>query len=274
MIKLKNISFAYQKQSVFKDFNLEIREGETTLITGVNGIGKTTLLRIMAGVLNPQKGMIEYDEKLGDNPREKIGFISDKMHLYENMRLQDALEFHFRVYNITDFDRTLFEQTKLNMKKRISELSAGQKMIFHLGLIIAANPRILLIDEVIHTLDAFLREVFINRLLTLIEEGNITLVLVNLNFHDIEKIIQRVIFLRQGEIIVDEPIEELKEKVKKVITKEETINLPVLYQMEFSDCNEYYVYPFSECDNEGKNRVVEDLNLHEIIKGFTGGEYV
>lgn len=274
MIKINNISFAYKKQPIFKNFNLEIREGETTLITGINGTGKTTLLRLMAGVLNAQQGKIEYSEQLGNNPKAKIGFISDQMHLYENMTLNEAMRFHSRVYSITDFDLTLFEQTKLNMNKKISELSAGQKLIFHLGLLIAANPQVLLIDEVIHSIDVFLREIFLNRLLKLIEERNITLILVNLNFHDIEKIPQRVILLKNGEIAVDESMENLKNKVKKVITNEDNINLPILYKREFSDCTEYYVYPFPLNGSKSITGSVQDLNLHEIIKAFIGGEYV
>jgi len=274
MIKIKNITFAYKNQKIFKDFNLEIREEETTLITGINGTGKTTLLRLMAGVLNPHQGEIEYSKELGKNPKAKIGFISDQMHLYENMKLTEAMNFHSRVYNINDFDKTLFEQTKLYMNKKISELSAGQKLIFHLGLLIAVNPQVLLIDEVIHSIDPFLREVFLNQLLKLIEEKKITLILVNQNFHDIENILQRVILLRNGKIAIDEPIEKLKEKVKKVISTDESINLPVFYKREFSDCNEYYIYPFNKNESQSINGAVKDLNLHEIIKAFIGGEYV
>ena len=82
MINLKNISFAYGKNRIFENFNLQIRPGEAVLITGVNGTGKTTLLRLMAGVLFPRKGRVEYNESLGSNPRGKIGFISDSMNLY------------------------------------------------------------------------------------------------------------------------------------------------------------------------------------------------
>ncbi len=274
MIKLKDICFAYKKQSVFNNFNLNIKEGETTLITGINGTGKTTLLRLMAGVLYPQNGVIEYSKQLGDNPKLKIGFISDQMKLYENMKLTDAIKFHTRVYGIEDFDSSLFDKTKLNMNKRISELSTGQKLIFHLSLLSAVNPKILLIDEVIHSIDSFLRELILNHLLNMIEERNTTLVMVNLNFHDIEKIPERVILLRNGEVAVDETMDSLKERVKKITTTEIIKDLPILYKREFSDCNEYYVYPFPKDRSGSIKGSVQDLNLNEIIKAFIGGEYV
>ncbi len=276
MISIKNMNFGYRKQSIFKDFNFEIEEGETVLITGINGTGKTTLLRLMAGVLFPQGGTVTYSSKLGDNPREKIGFISDQMNLYTDMTLSAAIAYHSSVYNIPqgDFDMGLIEKTKLKMDKRIRELSAGQKLIFHLSLLLSAKPEILLIDEVIHSIDAYLRELFLDRLLELIEERHITLVLVNLNYHDIEKIPQRVVLLNDGRIEVDEPIESLKSKVKKVISTEEITDIPVLYSRRYSDTNEYYIYPFEESFKEKITGNVTDLNLTDIVKAFIGGEYV
>ena len=123
-------------------------------------------------------------------------------------------------------------------------------------------------------MDTFLREMFLNRLLELIDERQVTLVLVNLNFHDIEKITQRVILLKNGKIEVDDPIEQLKEKVKKVISNEEMGEFPVLYSRKFSDSHEYFIYPFDPgLKNKIKGQVV-DLNLDDIIKAFIGGEYV
>lgn len=276
MINIKNLHFGYRKQPVFTDFNFEIEEGETVLITGINGTGKTTLLRLMAGVLFPQKGTVAYSPKLGDNPRAKIGFISDQVNLYTDMTLSSAIDFHSSVYNIPrgDFDMELIEKTKLKLDKRIRELSAGQKLIFHLSLLLSAKPEILLIDEVIHSIDAYLRELFLNRLLELIEERGITLVLVNLNYHDIERIPQRVVLLKDGRIEVDESIDSLKSKVKKVISTEEITGIPVLYSRQFSDAGEYYIYPFEDDFREKIKGQVTDLNLTDIIKAFIGGEYV
>ena len=270
------MSFNYGKQSIFRDFDFEIREGETTLITGINGTGKTTLLRLMAGVLFPFKGSITYSPKLGNIPRSKIGFISDRMNLYSTMTLSAAIDFHSSVYNIpaADFDKRLLEKMKLNPGKRISELSVGERMIFHLSLLLSTKPEILLIDEIIHSIDAYLREFFLNRLLEEIEERNITLVLVNLNYHDIEGIIQRVVLLKNGSIAVDESVDSLKGKVKKIVSTKAVEGIPILYKREFTDTIEYYAYPFEDRFRKSIKGDIIDLNLNDIIKAFIGGEYV
>lgn len=274
MIRLNNISFAYKKNPVFENFSLEINEGEATMITGINGSGKTTLLRLLAGVLFPEKGKIEYGQKMGENPRSKIGFISDQMNLYENMTLQDAIRFHSAVYNIKKFDPGIINKAKLNLNQKIGQLSAGQKLIFHLGLIMAAKPDVLLIDEIMHSMDVYLRETFLNHLLELIEEKQITLILVNLNYHDIEKIPQRVILMQNNMVSVDEQLDTLKSKVKKVVTTKEVSQLPILFHQQHADCHEYFVYPYEDGMGDKIGGKVIDLNLNDIIKAFIGGEYV
>jgi len=273
MIKLEHIHFAYKKQPVFRDFNLSIEPGESVLITGINGIGKTTLLRLMAGVLLPQQGRITYSEKLGPDPRSKIGYISDKINLYENMSLQEAIRYHSRVYDIRNFDTEMIDKAKLKTGQKIAELSRGQKLVFHLSLILATRPEMLLIDEVIHSMDVYLRDVFLNRLLKMIEENRVTLVLVNLNFHDIEKIPQRILLLKDNRIAVDEPMESLKSRIKKVVSDREISGLPVLTHKQHEDGHEYYIYPFEKDMVPGTSAKITDLNLHDIIKAFIGGEY-
>lgn len=273
MIRLDHVDFSYGKHLIFGDFSLEIRERESVLITGINGIGKTTLLRLMAGVLLPGKGHVTYSKALGPSPRSKIGFISDKMNLYENMRLKDALRYHSSVYGFSDVDSELMTEARLNTGKKIRELSRGQKLVFHLSLILGARPEILLIDEVIHSMDVYLRDLFLNRLLKMIEENRITLVFVNLNFHDIEKIPQRILLLKDNQIALDEPMDSLKTRVKRIFSREEIPGLPVLFHRKHEDGHEYYVYPCEKDQIPGLAANISDLNLHDIIKAFIGGEY-
>jgi len=273
MLQVKNLSFRYGKHRVFQDFRLDIPDGEVCLITGVNGVGKSTLLKLIAGVLRPEAGTIKFPGSMGEDPKHKIGYISDSLSLYRSLTVSQAIRYHQDVYRVRTFDDNLIRHTKIERGQKVKDLSAGQRTIFHLSLVLSTEPDLLLIDEVIHSIDAYLRRLFLDQLIALISRRAVTVIMVNLNFYDIEHIVDRVILLRSGRILVDEPIDELKSKVKKVVAIRQPEPLTVLSKAEFSGYSEFYVYPYEPGlagDIEGN---VIDLDLTEIISAFIGGEY-
>ena len=128
-----------------------------------------------------------------------------------------------------------------------------------------------MIDEVLPNIDAYLRELFLNELLKVISERKVTVILVNLNFYDIEKLVNRVILLKEGKILIDESIEDLKNKVKKIISEDSVVTLPIIYKQRVGNYEESFVYPYNKTEDDFD---VIDLDLTEIIKAFIGGEYV
>lgn len=273
MISIKNLNYGFGTKKVLENINLDVRENEVVMITGSNGAGKTTLLRIMANVLFPEPGTFQYGLALGKQPRSRIGFISDQMSLYQSMSLQEAIDLHSRLYHVEDFDATILSEAKLDLKKKINEHSVGQKLIFHLSLVLSTRPKLLLLDEVLHAIDPYLREICLKRILDLLTQGETTLVMVNLNFHDIENIPQRVIIIRGNTIALDQPLEILKDQVKKIVSKTEIPNLHPFHERSFADRHEYYVYPFEESLVKDTGCEVLDLNLNDIVTAFIGGEY-
>ena len=272
MIKIENISFSYGKKQLFEKFNLEIKDNETLLITGINGAGKSTLLRLIAGVLLPETGSIILNEKPMCEQKRKIGFISDAMSLYNDLTVSELIRLPSKVFGIGNFYDFLINHTKISYNQRVGKLSVGQKVILHLSLILSQKPDVLLIDEVLPNIDAYLRELFLNELLNVISERKVAVIFVNLNFYDIEKLVDRVILLKDGEIIVDESIEDLKEKVKKIVSEDTVKDIPVIYRQRVGNFQESFVYPY---DNKLENEFsVIDLDLTEIVKAFIGGEYV
>jgi len=272
VLSIRDMHFSYGKRSVYSDFNLDIPAGQICLLTGINGVGKSTLLRLIAGVLRPKKGTIVYPETMGDEPRRKIGFISDQLSLYESLTVNQAIRFHCDVFGLDRIDDRLIRHTKIEGGQRVKELSTGQRTILHLNMILSLDPELLLIDEVIHSIDAYLRRIFLEELIALIARKRVTVLMANLNFHDIEALIERVILLKSGTIAVDEPIETLKEKVKKIIAPAPPAGLTILSQRAFPDRSEFYVYPYVE-NTSLRDIEVVDLNLTEIVAAFIGGEY-
>ena len=122
MLEIKNLTFSYGKHMVLKNFNLQIPQNQVCLITGINGVGKSTLLRLIAGVLKPDRGEIIFDEGFGHDPRRNIGFISDQLSLYESMTVSQAINFHKSVYAISKIEENLLQKTKIEANQKIKSL--------------------------------------------------------------------------------------------------------------------------------------------------------
>jgi ABC-2 type transport system ATP-binding protein len=275
MVTISDLQFGYNKKPIFSHFNFQVPPGQICLVTGINGVGKSTLLRLIAGVLKPQQGQITYDSRLGASPRNKIGFISDSLSIYESLRVNRLIDLHLSVFNVKQFDDTLIRHTRISSRDKVRDLSKGQRTILHLSLILSTQPELLLIDEVIHDLDAYLRKLFLDEVIRHLTEREVTVIFVNVNFHDIESMVDRVVLLKDGAIAVDESIDILKEKVKRVLlTGDLPAGVPYIFSVPRDNFTEYFVYPYDE--KMGKNLPVEatSLNLNDIVAAFIGGEYV
>ena len=277
IIRVKNLSRYFGKRKVLNNINVTFKKGETVLIAGNNGSGKSSLLRALAGILFPDSGTLWRDESI---PREKIAFISDRMSLFEDLSLNQGITFHTGTFGIKTFDYTLIDQLNLDRKQRIRDLSKGERAIYHLSLLLSQKPEILLMDEIIHTIDPYLRDVFLNALIDLIDELNTTVLMVNHTFSEMGRIPERLLIMENGGFIFDERSENLQSKIKKIVidsedkkTKDITDKLPVIFKHRSPLYHEYYIYPFKK-EYETKMKVVfQDVDLSEIVKSFIGGYY-
>ena len=271
IVEVENLSLKIGKKKVLNNIHLKLQKGEAVVIAGRNGSGKTTFLKCLANVIFPDEGAITYSEKVS---KEKIGFISDQVSLLENYSLKQGIDFHKDVYQIKEFDDTLIRELKLDLNQKIKNLSAGERILFHLSLILAQKPEILLVDEIIHAIDPYIREQFLEAVIDLLEGNQTTLVMVNHTFSEIEKIPERVLIMEKGQFIVDEKSETLGDRLKKVISETEiSEEAPCIFQRELSHFREYYIYPYSEELKEKFPYDYKDVNLNEIIKAFIGGQY-
>jgi ABC-type multidrug transport system ATPase subunit len=133
---------------------------------------------------------------------------------------------------------------------------------------------ILLLDEIIHAIDPYLREMFLEALIELIDEVNTTVIMVNHTFSDMGRIPERVLIMENGRFIFDEPSENLHQKIKKIILEKEiATDIPVIFKKQLPLYNEYYIYPYVEGIGSGYGYEFQDVELSEIVKSFIGGYY-
>jgi len=192
MIKLKNISFKYDKQTpVLKDFNLSIKEGEMVAIQGKSGLGKSTILRLIAGLEKVDSGKIYLDEKcINDLPtnQRNVGYVFQNHALFPHLTIRKNIAYGLFKFSASKRKELVEEVSrKLSIQELLDryphEISGGQKQRVAIARSLVTKPKVLLLDEPFTGLDPDLKKQIRIDIKKILSSSNITSVLVT---HDIE----------------------------------------------------------------------------------------
>jgi ABC-2 type transport system ATP-binding protein len=215
VIQIKNLSKAYGELTALSDVSFNMDKGEIIGLLGVNGAGKSTLMKILCGVLVPDSGEVLFDEKPFDENKSgiknRIGYLSENNPLYEDMYVREYLEYVAGIYHV-DKKRIslLIEQTGLQKeyKKKIRELSKGNRQRTGIAQALINDPEFLILDEATSGLDPNQRENLINLLKNL--STNKTILFSSHILQEVKGISSRIILLDQGKIKADKQIGEIE----------------------------------------------------------------
>ena len=193
-IKLVNLNKSFNNKTVLNNINLEVKEGEIISLLGPSGCGKSTTLKIIAGILDFDKGDLLFNDKSIKNTTTKnrnVGIVFQEYLLFPHMTVYENIEFGLKMKKVRKGDRDkkvkeLIELVKLKdyHNKYPSELSGGQKQRVAIARTLAVNPQVLLLDEPFSNLDINLRQEMREFVSTLQKELKVTTILVT---HDKEE---------------------------------------------------------------------------------------
>jgi len=224
-LKITNLSYSYPGSSdlVLKPFSQEAHPGEVIGIIGKNGVGKSTLIRLLSGILQPLTGNIKIDENDSQNVDKRrdylvnIQYLSNDRVLPGNMTIEEYFHSYKLLYpnysNQIEFD--LINKFEFKMDTLISELSTGNKMKVFFIFAIASQSPFVFIDEVTAVLDPENREDFFELINTYKCRGQSFLVATNI-VDDLEGIADKVWFIQRGQLTQIESA-NLKEQFKKKV---------------------------------------------------------
>ncbi|MCR1897491.1 ABC transporter ATP-binding protein [Irregularibacter muris] len=202
--------------------NLQITEGDVYGLLGHNGSGKTTTLRLLLGLLEPDRGNIsvygKHPIKDGDAVRRICGVLSEDVGLYEPLSVYDNLMYYADIYGISPIESNrrideLLGQFDLSDKKHlpVKGFSTGMKKKVALIRAMLHKPRILLLDEPTNGLDPVSTADLRNMLLELAQERGTTIIMTTHNLEEVQKMCNKISILRKGQNIFTNSIEALKD---------------------------------------------------------------
>ena len=210
MITLKNITLVQSQKIILKDFNLDIKAKERVVILGESGSGKTTVLRLIAGFITPDKGEVVIDAKrvakeghiLVEPQQRDISMVFQDFALWPHLNVGENIAFGLKMHNIPKKERHKKVQEMLNLlgltgyeNRHIDALSGGERQRVALARALVLSPKILLMDEPLSNLDSKRNKILRKEIIKLQESLGFTLVYVTHNHEEAEEIATRLVWL-------------------------------------------------------------------------------
>ena len=245
MLKLNGIKKSFDGTAVLNDISLEIGDSQIVSILGSSGGGKTTLLNIILGLLQPDSGSVVFNgNDITNTPMERRGFniVFQDYALFPNLTAYKNIVYGLRNYP----DRSTQEEIEAlidlldlrgHLNKKIDQLSGGQKQRVALARTMVMKPKILLLDEPLSALDGVIKESIKEKIVTIAKEFHLTTIIVTHDPEEALTISDKVLILNKGKI---EQFAEPSEIIKN--PKSQFVNDFILKQLEVKKNNIYKLF--------------------------------
>ncbi len=210
-LEVKNLKKEFNSFKAVNSISFKIEKGQTLGLLGPNGCGKTTTIGMLLGLITPTKGEILFDDvNLENLKREKIlsevNFASPYVELPKKLTVNENLEIYARLYGVKNLKERISEiSADLDLKsfvnKKTGELSSGQKNRVSLAKSLINKPKILFLDEPTASLDPDIGD-FVRRYIDEYKTKNkISILLASHNMNEVEMLCDKVIMMKNGEIV-------------------------------------------------------------------------
>ena len=221
MLEIKNLKKDYGKVKALKGVTISIPEGKIIGLLGPNGSGKSTLIKVITGLLTDFEGEVTIDgKKPGFYANNIISYLPDKSHIPTWLTVEQSVQLFKDFY--TDFDKeraiSMLNSMELDLKRKIKKLSRGQQEKVGLALTMSRRAKLYVLDEPIGAVDPASRDFIMETILKNHYEGS-SILLSSHIISDIEPSLDRAIFIKNGEIILDGEVEKLREEKEMSLDK-------------------------------------------------------
>lgn len=209
----------YGSRQVLKDVDFSLKSGRIVGLLGPNGSGKTTLMKLANGLLQPEEGQLFINGKApGIETKAIVAYLPDRMYFADWMRVSDLLQLFADFYQDFQKDKALSMLTQLGIqpKERMKTLSKGTREKVQLVLVMSRSAQLYLLDEPIGGVDPAARDFILRTIVTNYSEDALVLISTHL-IADVEKVLDEVVFLKEGRVVLHDSVDALREKAGKSI---------------------------------------------------------
>lgn len=219
ILDARNLTKKYKEKTALNGMNLRLERGKIIGLLGPNGSGKTTFIKLANGLLTPDGGEILID---GSNPGPKtkaiVSYLPEKTYLNDGMTVKEIIDF-FKDFYI-DFDEArandMIARLNINLNDRLKNMSKGTKEKVQLILVMSRRAQIYFLDEPIAGVDPAARDYIIETIISNYDE-NATVIISTHLISDVEKVLDDVIFLKEGSVVLHKTVDEIREEEGKSV---------------------------------------------------------
>lgn len=221
-IQIRGLVKYFGRRCVLKGIDLAIPKGSIYGLLGRNGVGKTTMIRILLGLDSSTRGSTSLlgqdSQALSSQTKARVGYVAEGHHLIQGYRVERLIRLCRALsptWNEAFFDH-LAKTFRLPLDRKVKALSAGMRAQLNLALAMAADPEVLILDDPTLGLDTVARRQFLELAIDLIQKDDKTILFSSHILADVERIADRVGILVNGALVVDCDLEALKQRVTQV----------------------------------------------------------
>lgn len=214
LLECKHLCKKFDDKQILKDINITIPRGKIIGLLGKNGTGKTTLIKLINDLLTPTSGEVLINgRRPGIESKKVISYLPERTYLDKEMTISEVFKYFEEFYDNFDVQKAkkLLQDLNLNIDTHISKMSKGMQEKLQLILVMSREAELYILDEPLGGVDPATRDYILDTILSNFNEGASVLISTHL-ISDIERILDEVVFINEGEIVLNSSADELRNK--------------------------------------------------------------
>lgn len=214
LVKCNNLCKNFDNKIILKDVNLSIQKGRIVGLLGKNGMGKTTLIKLINDLLTPTSGEVLINgETPNVNSKRVISYLPERTYLDKSMKVSQIITFFEEFYDNFNKEKAikLLKDLDLDINAKINKMSKGMQEKLQLILVMSREAELYILDEPLGGVDPATRDYILDTILSNFNEGASVIISTHI-ISDIERILDDVIFIDKGKIILTSSADDLRKK--------------------------------------------------------------